>query len=450
MRPLSPDLRRLFTVAVLLTGVKVAGAVKSLVCVRAFGISRELDCYLVAFALISLVCDTVAGSLTPALIPSLANDTDRRSSYGGVLYCSCGLLAAGALVLANCDWPIYRILAAGFSHSDLTLTHKLLLLMTPVLPLTAATAVFRAVLNTENKFSVAAAAPMLTPLAIFVLILFAARSYGVAIVAVGTTAGCAGEFLVLACTLRYFGYSVLPRPSLKLPDAWLSRSYLPILASNFVGATRAAVDAAVAASLGPGSVAALNLGTRLVAVVSSIGPASISTVLLPSLSSAAALHDWRALRRRVCRVSAGGAALGLLIALVVCLFSRPIASLAFQKGASLHVSIPALARIQSVSFTQLPFVFVLAVLTRAALARRYNRLLFGVSVVTAAANLLLDIVCARLLGTAGVVLATTLVNALSCVLLLPVMLGRSDLTGYLQNVRKKTPATLYADSRVSK
>lgn len=449
MRPASLNLRHLLTVAGLLATVKLAGAAKSLMCGRAFGATRELDCYFVAFSLVSLICDTVSGSLTPALIPALAGATNRRSCYGGLLYRWCGGLAAGAVVLGSCDLFLYRLMARNFSAPDLALTHKLLLIMAPMLPLTAAIAIFRALLNTEGKFGFAAGTPILTPLAIFVLIVLGARSHGVAFVALGTTLGSVGEFVILACALRCSGYAALPRTGLTLPAKWLAHSYAPTLASNFVGGTRLAVDAAVAASLGPGSAVALNLGTRLVAVASSIGPGSFSTVLLPSFLAAAAAHDWKSLREQAFRASVGGAGLGVLIALAVWALSAPLAHLAFHGSASGHLNIAMLAHIQTVSFTQLPFVFVLAVLTRAALACRHNRLLFAVAIVTAAANLVSDVICARTMGTAGIAFATTIVNVAGCLLLLPAIFANPRFTSSLQNRCKRFGSSLYAGSRVS-
>src|SRR5579883_750791 len=50
--------------------VKVAGAAKVVFTARAFGVSDGFDAYLIAFLLPSFISDTLAGSLTMALVPT--------------------------------------------------------------------------------------------------------------------------------------------------------------------------------------------------------------------------------------------------------------------------------------------------------------------------------------------------------------------------------------------
>ncbi len=157
----------LFTVAGLAVAVKVAGAAKSAACARFFGIDRALDCYLVAFGLASLICDTMAGSLTPALLPvcsfieSSVSTREYCTGYGWMLYPPALLLAVMGVLLVTIDRFLYSFVAPGFSLSEVELTHKLLFLMAPMLPAFAAIAVFRALLNNQERFKLAALAPVL-------------------------------------------------------------------------------------------------------------------------------------------------------------------------------------------------------------------------------------------------------------------------------------------------
>ncbi len=251
------------------------------------------------------------------------------------------------------------------------------------------------------------------------------RRFGIETVAVGTALGALGEAGVLAFGVRRLGFSLLPGFAFKLPANWFNRQYMPLLASGFVGGSRVAVDQAVAATLGPGGVSALNLGTRLISVVGGIVPSALGTVIMPRLSRVAARKGWEELRQYAIRVAAGSALCACLIAGVLAMLSRPIAYLLFQRGTSLHLDIALLAHIQTVSLSQLPFLFGVAILTRTALVRASGRMLMLMSIVSAAANLGFDILCARSMGITGVVFATTLVQIVSTALLLPA-LRRSD------------------------
>src|SRR5271170_2729659 len=67
------SVRNALMVSALTVAVKIAGAAKIALSARVLGPGDELDSYLVAFLVPSILSDVLAGSLTPALIPELAN-----------------------------------------------------------------------------------------------------------------------------------------------------------------------------------------------------------------------------------------------------------------------------------------------------------------------------------------------------------------------------------------
>jgi peptidoglycan biosynthesis protein MviN/MurJ (putative lipid II flippase) len=71
--------RNALIVSALTVAVKVAGAAKIAISARVLGPGDELDSYLVAFLVPSILCDVLAGSLAPALIPELANGTEPKA-----------------------------------------------------------------------------------------------------------------------------------------------------------------------------------------------------------------------------------------------------------------------------------------------------------------------------------------------------------------------------------
>ena len=95
------SLRVLFqmaTVGAFTALVKVAGGAKIIFTARAFGVSDALDAYLIAFLLPSFVCDTLAGSLNSALVPTYIQLREREGQAAAHrLYRT--VLAAGSLVL---------------------------------------------------------------------------------------------------------------------------------------------------------------------------------------------------------------------------------------------------------------------------------------------------------------------------------------------------------------
>jgi putative peptidoglycan lipid II flippase len=416
-----------FALALLAGAVKIAGAAKSAMSARFFGLSTELDCYLVAFALASFACEAISGSVTAALIPMLVkasaggNANQLREGYGRILYPACTVLALAGVLLSLTDRVAYKLLASGFSPASLALTHKLFLIMLPMFPATAVIAVWRALLNSEGTFGLAAAAPVLTPIAILGALVLGVHNLGIYSLGIGTSAGAAGELCILAVGIRRRQYRLFPTSTFRPPEHWLRSEYFPLLATNLVSGSRNAVDQAFAATLGAGAVSALNLGTRLVTVLTTLGPATVSTVLLPKLSRFAASKNWRRLRGEARSAALLWSAIGCLISVVAIGLSRPLAYVAFQQGGPLKLNVSLLGHVQALSFTQLPFAFLSAILTRAALSAGLNRKLMFVSVTAALANVGLDLLCAKKLGVAGIPFATTLVYAMTSALLIGVL-----------------------------
>ena len=412
-----------------LTGlVKLVGALKSAISVRVFGISHALDCYLVAFALSSLICEVLAGSLTSALIPTIARARDLhgprqiQSGYGAILYCAIAVLTTAGLITIVLNKLVFRIFASGFSEADLALTRQLFVMMLPLFPLTAITAVWRAMLNSSHRFALAALSPIATPLTATLFLCAASVFGGIYALALGSAVGALGEVVLLAFGVSRLGFAILPRCR-RLFDFrdWLASDYLPILTSSLVGGSRPSVDQAVAATLSPGSVSTLHLGTRLVAMLTSLGPSAASTISLPKLSVLSAKKQWATFRRAVQRSLVIGLLAASALSAVLILCSHMLAYIAFEKGATHPLNISVLSQVQSVSFLQLPFSFASAILIRVIVAARLNRQLLLVSVLGFATNLALDLVLARFLRVSGIVLATAILQALTCLVLLLIM-----------------------------
>jgi peptidoglycan biosynthesis protein MviN/MurJ (putative lipid II flippase) len=101
-----------------------------------------------------------------------------------------------------------------------TLVCSLLLIMVPILPLSAMSNMWRATLNANRRFAVAAGASALTPI-VMILSMIAAgpRVYWLA---VGTTVGALAETIALGLGLRSLGMPRLSREA----SQWKLRSYI--------------------------------------------------------------------------------------------------------------------------------------------------------------------------------------------------------------------------------
>lgn len=436
----------------LMTGiVKVAGGIKAAVSARVFGLTGALDAYLVASSISSFLCDSLAGSLSPALVPLFVTRAEGggpdelHSCYGGAFYRSIVLLSSvGALLLAF-RGPLVKILAPGFSSEDMSLTRSLMLVLAPMFPLMGINAVWRSLLNSQGRFVVSAIAPVMTPVVATALLSFAHSLGGVYALAFGSTLGVLAETLILAFYLSKLGIRAFPncRHS-PIRALWFRRNYAPLVFSNFLHGGVNIVDQGVATLSAAGSVSTLTLGTRLVSVVMAIGPATLSTVFLPKLSRMVATNGWRTMQqtlRRWLLLSCGGAC---LMSAVLVLLSGPLAHFAFQKGSSNAIDIQALKTVQSLSFLQLPFVVGAVILVRVIISLQLNRKLVFISVLALVVNAVLDLYFVRLFGITGIVVSTVLVQALTFFVLFRIVrsLVASRAVSVPADLRQARPAAL--------
>jgi putative peptidoglycan lipid II flippase len=399
-------------------GVKSAGAAKTVFVARYFPPGHELDAFLIAFLLPSFLSDVLSGSLNPTLVPSLV-DAQRSPDasaateiYSWALYRSLAFLALIACALLACA-GLAQAVPLGNASALVHLVSRLLVIMTPMLPLTALSNVWRSVLNSQNRFALAAATPVLTPVVTILCLVLLPRGVGVFALSAGTIAGVLCEVMLLGWAVKAAGFDCFPKPVRHLQQArLLMRQYRSLVANSFVLGGSMVIDQAMAATLGAGAISVLNFGTRLVGVLLAIGPSAVSTTILPRLSEMAAQQDWRMLRRTVTRYLLAGAALVVPLTAGLIWFSEPLVHLIFHKGALSAQDAQLVARVQACSLLQLPFSFMLVILTRTVAALKTSQILLPLSLGALAVNLIADYALMRIFGVIGIALSTAVVHGL--------------------------------------
>ena len=402
--------RNALMVSALTVAVKIAGAAKIALSARVLGPGDELDSYLVAFLLPSILCDVLAGSLTPALIPELASGTNpstERTRADRVFFLACiGVFGIAMLIAASTSTWILPGIAHGFSASKLELTHSLLILMVPMIPLSGLSAQWRAVLNHKGRFLLSAGSAIMTPLLASVFLM---NGRGINALALGTVLGSVAEACLLGAGLVLSGTSVLPQiqPGFGI-RRWLSIGYLPLLFASALGAGSSLIDQTLAASLGPGSISVLNLGTRLATVLLAIGPASVATVLLPKFSKLIADADWVELRRLARMSTLIGMLLMIPLSVAGVWSAKPLAELAFLKERPEPIGL--IATVQAFSFLQLPFVMGSVILSRLLVSLRQAGSLLLLTGSALVLKVVLGLSLAHVMGVAGLSLSISCVQ----------------------------------------
>ncbi len=426
----SGSVNRRIMAAVLTVGgfslvVKATATLKELAVAYRFGTGDAVDAFLIAFLVPSLVVNVVTGSLTAAFTPVYIQvretqgvaaarrlfDSATAGSAFLVLAVSCVLLALAPFGL--------RYLSHGFSAEKLALTRSLFFLLLPVVLLSAVITLWSAVLNAEERFASVALAPACVPLLSLALILIAGRAWGIYSLAIGTVLGFVAQCGVLAVALTRQGLRVVPRWAGMTPELrGVVSQYAPMVAGAALISSSWAIGQAMAATLPPGSVASLNYGNKVVAMITEVGSMALATAVLPHFSLMVARRDWPAIRRTI-RVYVRLILLTAVPAtLILILLSKAIVRVLFERGAFTEADTFLVARIQALYLLQVPFVMVGMLFVRVASSLQRNQVLLVGAAITLPLNVALNFALMRSLGASGIALSTSLVFLASCCYLL--------------------------------
>ena len=416
---------QMITVGLFTAMVKVAGAAKVIFTARAFGMSDDLDAYLIAFLLPAFVCDTLAGSLTSALVPTFIEVREKQGRqaanrlYQSVLSIGVGVLAIASVATALvAPWALH-LLASSFNPRKWSLTCSLAWMMLPIMPLSAFTIAWRSVLNAESRFALPAALPVATPFAAIAFLLAFSRRWGVYSLAAGTVAGAIIEAAMLAVCVFRCGFPVLPR--------WWGRSrafdqvlaqYGPVVAGVLLIGGAPLIDQAIAATLAPGSVAALNYGTRFTLVMLAVGPAAVSTAILPHFSRLTVSEDWTQIRQSLRTYAAIILSVTVPVIALLIAISTPLVRVFFERGQFTGAATEVVANVQRFSLLQIPSSMVMALLLRLVSSMKANQLLLRAAAFGAVLNLVLDLALTRPMGISGIALSTAIVELASLIYVL--------------------------------
>lgn len=410
--------------------VHVATVAKDLIIAYQFGTTDVLDAFLIAVLLPSFAISIVAGSFASAFIPTYISLQLREGHeaaeqlYQSLMTWTLILLTGLAGVLALTAPVIVPLLGSGFPPEKLAFTRSLLLMLLPVLVLKGLATVWTAVLNAGERFSVAAGIPILTPAMTVALLLVMGHQWGIYALVVGTVCGAFVEMAVLVWHLRRLRIPIIPRwigwsPAI----AEVTRQYGPVVAGAFLMSSTALVDQAMAAMLGPGSVAALNYGGKAVSFVTVVGATALGTAVLPHFSRMVAQSDWLGVRHTL-RTYVRLILITTVPLTLLCVYmSEWLVRVIFERGVFAMADTQVVSQVQAFLLLQIPLYLVGILIVRLVSALKANSILMWGCVINFMMNVVLNYVLMQWLQIAGIALSTSVVYLVS-VAYLSVMLLR--------------------------
>lgn len=337
-------LRGTWIVSTLTLVSRFLGFVRDLLFASLFGASVVADSFFVAFRIPNLLRSFVAeGALSSAFIPVFADELQKGTGQArrALAHVSAFLLLVTTLLsiigVMYSD-ELVTLFAPGFEGSDqFQLTSSLLQVMMPYIICVSLVAMLNGALNSVHIFGAAAFAQVAMNLAMILGITIAfflpesSRPLGLA---VSVIVGGVLQILVQVPAMRRAGLFTLPaRNPFHPPVGNIARLMIPAVLGSAVYQISIFINTILASLLVTGSVSWLFYADRLAQLPVGVLSVALSSVLLPSLSSARARGDHVTFERNLCDSLRFTSALLLPMSVGLYLYAEPLVEVLFQRGA---------------------------------------------------------------------------------------------------------------------
>lgn len=396
----------------------IASITKQLAIAWKFGRSDDLDAFLVALLVPSLLVNIVGNSFNSAFIPTYINvkenqgHAESQKLFSSVTAWSSLLLILTAIVTVTTA-PFYiPLLARGFDSEKLRLTLNLLYSVSPIIVLSGTITIWSAVLNAGEHFAFAALTPTITPILSVVLLLF--TSLEVYALSIALVTGSIFEIIALGLALQRQGISIVPK--FYHFDSYLNQvasQYVPMVAGAFLLSSTELVDKSMAAMLGSGSVAALEYGSRIIALPLSLATKALSVAVLPYFSQMVAQKDWVSVISTIKKYLLLIFLITVPLTALLAFFSRETIEVVFQRGAFNSDDTLVVSQVNLYYSLQIPFYIGGVFLVRLISAFQANHVLMWSALISLFLNIAGNIIFVQILGTAGIALSTSLVYCIA-------------------------------------
>ena len=398
------------------------GFAREVVIARYFGASGELDAFLAALVVPTILFGVFNGALVSALVPIFAGyvSTNRGTEANRL---ACTLILSVSIVLAAAaivGWifaPYYVPLIVHFPQAQLAVTVEMTRWLLPMIVATSVYGIIAALLNAYGRFGAAALGGAVLNAAVIAAVESGFSRYGAATLVAGTVLGYFAQLVLMLppfLALDHLRWTIdLTHPGIKRVLDTLG----PVTVGSAAGQIALFFDRFFASGLNVGSISGMNYAVKIVGFPQQLFVTAIATVIFPVFAGQFANRNGHAMRRSIatslqlvlfCTVPS---ALGLIM------LAGPIVRTLFERGAFTPEATVLCASLLPYASAGLIALAANVVLTRCTFACGHARLTVATSVATVVLNVILSIVWLPTLGARGLLLANTLSQTLQTIVL---------------------------------
>ena len=446
MSQLKKSAKSVGTIMVFSLAGRVLGFFREALIASNYGSGSETDTFFIAFSAISLFATILTNTINTTLIPVLSDvevhegkkgKLNHLNNFLNTLLASAGILAFIAFLLAPF---VIQVVGKGFEGEQFTQTVLLMRIGLPILLVSTVVGVFRAYLQSEEKFTESAIADLPFNIVYIIFLFFMAQYFSITALMVTAVLAEAARLLIQIPALKKVDYRY--RLTIDFHDEYMKKIAVlipPVLLSVGISDLNNIVDKSMASSLVSGSISSLNYATKLNGVIQGVFITAIITVVFPILSKEANEENYGRLKK-IMHLSLNVILLILIPATIgMIILSTPAVKFAYQRG-----EFGEMARMMTSSALVYYSVGMVAVGVKSFLIRVFYALqdtktALWNSLFTLILNVIFNLLLVGSMDHNGLALATSLSNIFTSIILLYLLrkkIGNLGLTAMIQSSLK--------------
>lgn len=278
------------------------------------------------------------------------------------------------------------------------------------------------ILNSHNKFTVPAIAPMIMNVISIIFVVLLAKNIGIVSMAIGVIIGSILEVIIQLPGLK--GTGLKYKFNIDFKNKAVREIFgmmVPIMLSLGAVQINNSVDNFFALNLGAGNTTALTFSWRVANLPLGVFSVAVITVLYPLISRQAANDNMKGLKESF---SLGFREIGYIMipaSLGIIILSSPIIKILFERYQFTAADTAKVAHILIFHSSGLLFFGLLMILNRMFYSFKNVRTPLKVAIASIGINFLLDWILVKFLNVSGVALSTSIVGAINVIVLLIIL-----------------------------
>lgn len=413
-----------FFVSLIVCLGKIFGFLKQAVIAWAFGANAGTDIYFAADSYIAMIGQIQSSSISPCVLTEYIslNENKKRTELENLIKLCFIIfpLISILLILINIllSGNISSVLGISYSFEQRKELKKFIIYLCPVILFTSFAGVSNAILDANGRFIPSRLLSLFFSTSIIVSLIIFQKKFGINSLLLGFLFGYGVHTIyVTILTKKYF---TLGRINTKVYFFQkLIKNIIPIVIGNSIVDIGHLVDKIVASSLVTGSVSYLYYGQVISSdLVCSVVITTIGSVLFPSLTKMVTNDcDGKKIAERISTI------LNKLIALLVGIISlyivegTDLVKLFFQRGEFSSVATSNVSDIAICYAIGFVFIAIREILTKTYYAYQDTKTPMIIGVLGVIINVILSLILSKIIGIAGVALATSVSIAIISVIM---------------------------------